>query len=62
MLPVPERILNMLLHNERAMIMTKGQYVIPKRVLDFGFKYKYSAIDDACQEFAHLCPKKHPLK
>lgn len=43
------------------MIMTKGQHVIPKRVLDYGFKYNYADINDACQEFAHLCPKQHPL-
>ncbi|CAH0761159.1 unnamed protein product [Diatraea saccharalis] len=60
--PVPESILNLFLNPERAMIMTKGQYVIPKRVLEYGFKYRYEDIDDACREFAHLCPKKHPLK
>ncbi|KAJ8713463.1 hypothetical protein PYW07_013833 [Mythimna separata] len=61
-LPVPETMLNMLLHSERAMIMTKGQHVVPKRVLEYGFKYKYADIDDACKEVAHLLPKKHPLK
>lgn len=61
-LPVPESILNFLLNNERAMIMTKGQHVIPRRVLEYGFKYRYDNIDEACNEFAHLCPKKHPLK
>ncbi|KAF9803043.1 hypothetical protein SFRURICE_012288 [Spodoptera frugiperda] len=61
-LPVPEPILNLLLNRERAMIMTKGQYVIPKRVQEFGFRYKYDNIDEACKEFAHLWPKKHPLK
>lgn len=61
-IPVPELILNYLLNHERAMLMTKGQNVIPKRVLDYGFSYKYSDIDTACQEFAHLFPKKHPLK
>ncbi|XP_063892859.1 epimerase family protein SDR39U1-like [Helicoverpa armigera] len=61
--PVPEVILNMVLHEERAMIMTKGQHVVPKRVLEYGFEYKYADIDEACKEFAHLCPpKKQPLK
>lgn len=60
-LPVPETILNLLLHYERAMIMTKGQYVVPRRVLEYGFKYKYADIDEACKEVAHLWPKKHPL-
>ncbi|CAH0584274.1 unnamed protein product [Chrysodeixis includens] len=62
LIPVPERLLNFLLDPERAMIMTKGQHVTPKRVLQYGFKYNYPRIDVACQEFAHLCPKKHPLK
>ncbi|CAK1556240.1 unnamed protein product [Leptosia nina] len=57
-LPVPEFVLNFLLHEERAMLMTKGQHVTPKRVLDYGFKYKYDKIDEACMEFAHLFPKK----
>ncbi|XP_063828163.1 epimerase family protein SDR39U1 [Ostrinia nubilalis] len=61
-LPVPETMLDFLLNPERAMIMTKGQHVIPKRVLEYGFKYRYGDIDEACKEFAHLCPKKHPLK
>lgn len=57
-LPVPETVLNFLLNPERAMIVTKGQYVIPKRVLEYGFKYKYDNIDDACKECAYLFPKK----
>ncbi|KAI8426387.1 hypothetical protein MSG28_005234 [Choristoneura fumiferana] len=60
--PVPETILNFLFNPERAMIMTKGQHVIPKRVQDYGFEYKYSNIDEACKEVAHLFPKKHPLE
>lgn len=60
--PMPEPILNFFLNPERAMIMTKGQYVVPKRVLEYGFRYQYPQIDEACQEFAHLCPKQHPLK
>ncbi|KOB79323.1 Uncharacterized protein OBRU01_00609 [Operophtera brumata] len=59
---VPETLLNIALNPERAMIMTKGQYVVPKRVLEYGFKYQYPEIDEACKEFAHLYPKKHPLK
>ncbi|XP_062526832.1 epimerase family protein SDR39U1 isoform X1 [Bombyx mori] len=58
-IPVPEAILNFALHPERAMIMTKGQHVIPKRVLEYGFKYRYENINDACKEFAHLFPKKN---
>ncbi|XP_049874010.1 epimerase family protein SDR39U1 [Pectinophora gossypiella] len=57
-LPVPELFLNLLLNPERAMIMTKGQCVVPKKVEDYGFKYKYPHIEDACKEFSHLFPKK----
>lgn len=60
-IPVPEAMLDYLLHPERAMIMTKGQHVTPKRVIEYGFKYHYEDIDSACQEVAHLLPKKHPL-
>ncbi|KAJ0178313.1 hypothetical protein K1T71_006136 [Dendrolimus kikuchii] len=62
LLPVPESILNFVLNPERAMIMTKGQHVIPKRVLEYGFKYRYGEINKACEEFAYLFPKKRPLK
>ncbi|XP_038206315.1 epimerase family protein SDR39U1 [Zerene cesonia] len=57
-LPAPEFVLNLLLNEERAMLMTKGQHVTPKRVLDYGFKYKYDNIDAACKECAHLFPNK----
>lgn len=33
------------------MVMTKGQHVFPKRVLDYGYQYYYPEIADAC---AHL--------
>ncbi|XP_041987108.1 epimerase family protein SDR39U1 [Aricia agestis] len=56
-IPVPEFSLNLLLNEERAMMLTKGQYVVPKRVLEYGFKYKYDNINDACKEVAHLFPK-----
>lgn len=57
-IPVPETMLNLFLNEERAMIMTKGQHVTPKRVLEYGFEYKYGDIEQACREFAHLWPKK----
>ncbi|XP_011563550.2 epimerase family protein SDR39U1 [Plutella xylostella] len=60
-IPVPETILNIALNPERAMIMTKGQNVTPKRVLDYGFKYKYDNIDAACKSVAHLFPQKQPF-
>ncbi|KAI5645411.1 NAD dependent epimerase/dehydratase family domain-containing protein [Phthorimaea operculella] len=59
LIPVPETILNLLLNEERAMIMTKGQHVIPKRVLEYKFEYKFPTISSACKDVAHLFPKKN---
>lgn len=56
--PVPEFALNFLLNEERAMLLTKGQHVTPKRTLEYGFEYKYPDIDAACAECAHLFPNK----
>ncbi|XP_063382505.1 epimerase family protein SDR39U1 [Cydia fagiglandana] len=56
--PVPETILNVLLNPERAMLLTKGQHVTPKRVMEFGYSYQYPNLDDACKDVAHLFPKK----
>lgn len=52
--PIPAFILNMLLNEERAKIMTSGQRVIPKRTLETGFKYDFEDINSACKEFARL--------
>ncbi|XP_047534526.1 epimerase family protein SDR39U1 [Vanessa atalanta] len=54
---VPEFVLNILLHKERAMMLTKGQHVTPKRTLEYGFQFKYPNIDAACAECAHLFSK-----
>lgn len=48
LLPVPSILLNMILGEERASMLTKGQKVIPKKTLDVGFKYLYPKIEDAC--------------
>ncbi|XP_063363713.1 epimerase family protein SDR39U1 [Cydia amplana] len=56
--PVPETILNVLLNPERAMLLTKGQHVTPKRVVELGYSYKYPNLDEACKDVAHLFPKK----
>ncbi|XP_061715179.1 epimerase family protein SDR39U1 [Cydia pomonella] len=56
--PVPETILNVLLNPERAMLLTKGQHVTPKRVLELGYSYKYHNLDEACKDVAHIFPKK----
>ncbi|GLV43865.1 uncharacterized protein CBL_11555 [Carabus blaptoides fortunei] len=53
-IPVPELILNFLLSEERAKMLTQGQRVIPKRTQSLGFQYCYPDIYSACKEFAHL--------
>ncbi|XP_054165245.1 epimerase family protein SDR39U1-like [Oppia nitens] len=48
-IPLPEFVVQKLFGKERAVMMTDGQKVIPKRTLDLGFKYLYSDIDNACK-------------
>ncbi|ODN02382.1 Epimerase family protein SDR39U1 [Orchesella cincta] len=48
-IPVPRFILNAAFSEERAMIMTEGQKVIPKRTLELGFKFKFPDIDSTCK-------------
>lgn len=45
-LPLPEFILN-LIFGEGAKVLTDGQRVTPKRLLDNGFKFDYKDIDSA---------------
>ncbi|CAG5095690.1 Similar to SDR39U1: Epimerase family protein SDR39U1 (Bos taurus) [Cotesia congregata] len=53
-LPLPEFAVNLIFSSERARIMTEGQKVIPKRVLEYGFEYSFPQIDEACQQFADI--------
>lgn len=43
---VPEMVLNVAL-GEAAMVLTKGQRAVPKRLEDEGFQFEYAKIDDA---------------
>lgn len=43
---VPEIVLNVAL-GEAAMVLTKGQRAVPKRLEDEGFEFEYAKIDDA---------------
>lgn len=45
-LPVPEFALR-LLYSEGAKVLIDGQSVVPKRLLDAGFKFSFSNIDEA---------------
>ena len=47
-LPVPEFILN-LIFSEGAKVLTDGQNVIPKKLQDLGFKFKYKNIEDTIE-------------
>lgn len=48
--PVPGFVMNGLLGSERAVILTQGQKVIPKRTLETGFQYKYPDLTSALKE------------
>ncbi|XP_054287284.1 epimerase family protein SDR39U1-like [Macrosteles quadrilineatus] len=54
LIPLPEFIVNTMFGEERAKIMTQGQKVVPKRVLDYKFQYKYPDIISACTQVARL--------
>lgn len=48
--PVPAFVMNALLGSERAVILTQGQKVIPKRTQEAGFQYKYPDLTSALKE------------
>ncbi|KAK2822745.1 hypothetical protein Q5P01_022810 [Channa striata] len=48
--PVPGFVLNTLMGSERAVILTQGQKVIPKRTLEAGYQYKYPDLTSALKE------------
>nr|XP_057937822.1 epimerase family protein SDR39U1 [Doryrhamphus excisus] len=49
---VPGFAMNALLGSERAVILTQGQKVVPKRTLETGFQYKFPDLTSALQEIA----------
>nr|XP_020441805.1 epimerase family protein SDR39U1 [Monopterus albus] len=52
--PVPVFVLNALMGSERAMVLTQGQKVIPKRTLEAGFQYKYPDLTSALKEIVGI--------
>lgn len=54
LIPLPGMAVNLLFGPERATMLTRGQKVIPKRVLELGFTYKFPDIRSACKELAPL--------
>ena len=49
--PIPEFVLKLIL-SEGAKVLTDGQSVIPKRLLDLGFNFKYKNIDETLKNLA----------
>ena len=48
LIPMPEFVLIKMFGEERAIMMTQGQKVIPKRPLELGFHYQFQDIKEAC--------------
>ncbi|XP_072296737.1 epimerase family protein SDR39U1 [Eucyclogobius newberryi] len=48
--PVPAFVMNAALGSERAVVLTQGQKVIPKRTLEAGYQYKYPDLTSALKE------------
>ncbi|XP_068197345.1 epimerase family protein SDR39U1 [Antennarius striatus] len=49
-IPVPGFVMNALLGSERAVVLTQGQKVIPKKTKEAGFEYKYPDLTSALKE------------
>lgn len=50
-LPVPQFVLN-LIFSEGARVLTDGQSVVPKKLLDLNFNFKYKTIEETIE---NLC-------
>lgn len=50
LLPVPEFFLRATLGQERAVILTQGQRVVPKRTLESGFQFQYPDLTSALRQ------------
>lgn len=48
--PVPAFVVNALLGSERALVLTQGQRVSPKRTLETGYQYQYPDLTSALKE------------
>ncbi|KAI3374680.1 hypothetical protein L3Q82_021254 [Scortum barcoo] len=48
--PVPGFVMNTLMGSERAVVLTQGQKVIPKRTQEAGYQYKYPDLTSALKE------------
>ncbi|KAF4089413.1 hypothetical protein AMELA_G00066120 [Ameiurus melas] len=50
LLPVPEFFLRAALGRDRAIILTRGQRVVPKRTLESGFQFQYPDLTSALRQ------------
>lgn len=48
--PVPGFVMNTLMGSERAVVLTQGQKVIPKRTLESGYQYTYPDLTSALKQ------------
>jgi len=46
---MPEKVINLIFGPERAVMMLKGQKVVPRRAQNYEFKYLYPDIEKACE-------------
>uniref|UniRef100_A0A2C9JMW9 DUF1731 domain-containing protein n=1 Tax=Biomphalaria glabrata TaxID=6526 RepID=A0A2C9JMW9_BIOGL len=49
LIPLPSFVLNAVFGTEAGTILMEGQKVLPKRTLEFGYKFKYPTISEACR-------------
>jgi len=52
--PLPDFVWNLVFGEERAVMITRGQKVVPRRTLESGYKFLFPTIESACKEFSHL--------
>lgn len=53
-LPLPEFAVNLIFGQERAVLLTTGAKIQPKRTIASGFKYEFPGILEACKDVGTL--------
>jgi len=53
-IPLPEAVWNLVFGEERAVMITRGQRVVPRRTLEAGFVFRFPSIQQACAEFGRF--------
>jgi len=57
---ISELVLSAVLHPDRARLLTRGQRVVPARLTELGFTFKYPTLESALDEImSHAVPKEH---